>query len=241
MPSPELRLKLAGWIDGGIEVSAEPILSFGQCLHHVLEPGVSDHQQIDVAVLPQRAAGRGAEHERDHDPLAERSQPLAKPVDEPGGFRKQALQLREDRRVPVSLEVHLPAIHGSPHEPNGRQLLQLALHSTDRGAREPGDLAKVVPLIGVPQQPRKDAPPGAPEQDFDRARLACPHNGNKRTQFENMAQGHLATPDGASLGRGWRVEKVDHLEAQRSGGAVPERLRRCLPGNPAGCGELMRG
>ena len=185
----ELRPKLGRWIDGRIEVSAEPLLRFRQRLHDVREPSVADDQEIHIALRAELTARRGTEHEGDENPLAERGEPLTKQIDEPGGLRKQALQLGEDRRVPVGLEVHLPAIDGAQQQSGGRQLLQLPLHRANRSASVPCDLAKVVRLLRMAEQPREHAPAGAPEED--RARIgaarprACSHSGDKSTQIGN--------------------------------------------------------
>jgi hypothetical protein len=164
----ELRSKLGRRIDGRVEVPAEPALGMCQRLHDILERGVPDDHQIDIALPAKFTARPGAEHERDQDPLAEWGEPLTKHVHEPDGLRKHPLQLREDRRVSVGLEVHLAALDGAPQQPSERQLLQLALNRTCRGTGVPRDLTKVVRLVGMAQQPREYAPAGASEKDRSR-------------------------------------------------------------------------
>lgn len=65
----ELRPELGWWIDGRIDVSAEPLLRLRQHVDDVLERSVADNEQIDVALRPKLAARRGPEDESDHNPL----------------------------------------------------------------------------------------------------------------------------------------------------------------------------
>jgi hypothetical protein len=64
----------------------------------------------------------------------------------------------------VGLKVHLVAANLSAHEAGGGQLFQLALRSTNRDTPVPHQLAQVVRLISVAEQPSEDASPRAAEK-----------------------------------------------------------------------------
>lgn len=187
----KLGSELVQWVDGRIDVSPQPLLCLCQRCHDILKRCVPDDQQVDVTGGAELAPGARAEHEGDQHALAEWGESLTEHVGEPGRLGKQFLKLRKDRRFAVSLKVHLSALNRAAQQPRGRQLLEFALHCADRGACGAYDLAKIIGLVGVTEQPAEDAPAGTAEQHrsgvgrASRSHGSCSHNEYNRTQSRN--------------------------------------------------------
>lgn len=164
MPGSNLRPELVGRIDRRIHVAPQPLLRFGQCVGNALEWHIPDDEQVDVAGGPQLAAGRRAEHEGHGYPIGERRQRLPQHVGHTGRLEEQRLKLREDWRFAIRLEINLPSLDGTSEKPGAGEHAQFSLDGALPGARVADDLAQVVGLARMPQQPPQHAPPGAAEQ-----------------------------------------------------------------------------
>lgn len=94
------------------------------------------------------------------------------------------MQFGEDCRVPVRLEIHLIAANVAVDKTGSGQLLQLPLNSADGTADVPDQLAEVVRLISMAEQPSEYASPRATEQEGCRieSRRSCSQDGDNRTQ-----------------------------------------------------------
>jgi len=71
MAGRNLGAKLVGRVDDGIDLPPQSPLCSGNGAYHFLERDVAEDEEIEIAVLPQRAAGSGTEDEGDLDALAE--------------------------------------------------------------------------------------------------------------------------------------------------------------------------
>jgi hypothetical protein len=187
---PELGPEFVRGVDSGIDVSSQTLLSASQRRHDALERCVTDDEQVDVARRPELTTGRRPEHQRHEHAFAQWCERLAEYVGEPGSLREQSLQLRKDRRLAVSLEIHLPALNSAAQQPSGGQLLEFALHRADGSTCVACDLAKIVRFVGVTEQPAEDAPACTAEQqrgDICRRRRShgCSHDAYNRTQSGN--------------------------------------------------------
>jgi hypothetical protein len=127
----KLLLKLSRRVHGRIDVPPESRLRLRQRVHDILKRRVPDDEQVYVARRSEVAPSGRAEHEGNQNLLTQRRESLAKRAGQAGGLGEQALQLREDRRRAIGLEVHLPTLNGALQESGGRQLLKLALHRAD--------------------------------------------------------------------------------------------------------------
>jgi hypothetical protein len=89
-------------------------------------------------------------------------------------------------------KIDLPALNGSAQQPRDRQLLEFTLYCADGGIRVAYDLAKVIGLVGVTEQPAEDAPAGSAKQQRSgigwarRNSGSCSHNAYNRTQSANI-------------------------------------------------------
>ena len=192
MLGTKLLLKLSRRVHGRVDVSPESRLRLRQCAHDILKCRVPDDEHVSVARHVEFAASGRAEHECHKHLLTQRCESLAKRVGEAGGLGEQALQLREDRRLAIGLEVHLSTLNRTLQEPGGRQLLKLALHRADGGTGVPDNLAKIVRFVSVAEQPAKHASASAAEEQVRRVdglnRCSCSHDGNKCTHKWNVCQ-----------------------------------------------------
>jgi hypothetical protein len=188
----KLPLKLGRRVHGRIDVPSEARLRLRYGVHDILKRRVPDHEQVNVARHAEFAASGRTEHECHQNLFTQRREPLAKRVGKAGGLGEQALQLREDRRLAISLEVHLPTLNRALQESGGRQLLELALHRADGRTRVPDDLTKIVRFVRVAEQPPEYTSAGAAEEQVrgvDVLNLGrCSHLGNKRTHSWNKCQ-----------------------------------------------------
>ncbi len=199
MSSQQFLPKLRSQIDGRIDLSSQPRLCARERADDLAEGNVPDDQEVDVARGPEVAASRGTENECDHYFRPERRERAAEDVDQASGFGKHFPQLRKDCGLTIGLKVHLLASNCPPQQAGGGQLLQLALYSTDRGSCLPSDLAKVVGLVGVTQEPAEDAAAREPEED--RCRVGggrsrrCSQDAYNCTHTENIPSNHRRPSD----------------------------------------------
>ncbi len=92
------------------------------------------------------------------------------------------MQLWEDRRLPVRLEIDLPPLDRPPNYARARQRGEFALHGAERRARLPNDLAKIECLVGVAEQPAEYAKARPPEKHGGRS-LVVERRAWPRTHF----------------------------------------------------------
>jgi hypothetical protein len=71
VPRSNLRSELARRIHGGIDVSPESLLSFGQHTDYILKRRVAHNEQVDVACRAEFTPGGRPKHECDNDLFAE--------------------------------------------------------------------------------------------------------------------------------------------------------------------------
>jgi hypothetical protein len=152
-------------IDGRIDFATGPRLRFGQGIRDLLEGRVADDQEVEIAGASQLAPRGRSEHEGNADPVAQRRQCLAEELHDTCGLEDERLQLGEDRRVAIGLEVDLPSLDGPPQQPAAGQRSELTLYGPLGGARLTHDLAQVEGFIRVPQQPRQHSSARLPEED----------------------------------------------------------------------------
>lgn len=186
----QLGDELVRRVHGGVDVSPEPGLRWSQRFDDILEGRIPDDEKIDIALRPELAACRGAKHKRDANTTCQRKQCFSKYVGQAGRLGKQLSQFRKNRRISIRLEVHLPAVHSARQQSRGRQLFELALYSAHRRPCAANDLAKVVRLVGMSQQPPKHTSTGTSKEQRGcvhvRTRLrSCSHGGNKCIRFGN--------------------------------------------------------
>jgi hypothetical protein len=110
---PDLGAEFVRGVDSGVDVSSQTLLTASKRSYDALEWRVTDDEEVDVARRAKLTTGRRTEHERDEHALAEWRECLAEHVGEPGSLREQSLQLREDRRLAVGLEIDLPALNNA--------------------------------------------------------------------------------------------------------------------------------
>lgn len=183
MPGARLRLELVRRIDRRIQVASQPLLRFGQRVGHILERDVPNDEQIDVAVSSQLPAGCRAEHEGDDYTVSDGRQRLPQDVGRTRGLEEERLELWKDRRLTVHLEVHLSPLDGAPDEPGAGEQVELPLDSTLPGPGTAHDLAQVIRLAGMPQQPAQHTSSGTAEQ-LGRGFAGACRRLSPRTHFE---------------------------------------------------------
>ncbi len=164
LPLGNLPSELLDRIHRGIDLAAEHVLRARGRFDHVAEPHAADHKQIDVAGVRQLGARCRPVNRRGRDTVVERPQRIANHVHQAGRLREQRSELREHRRQPIGLEVHLPALFGPGHQSRADQRPQLAQDGSRRHACLANDLPQEKGLVRVTEEPAEYSPPGAPEQ-----------------------------------------------------------------------------
>ena len=172
-------------VHGRVHVTLQRALGFGEHVHDFAERHVSDHEQIDVAVVVQLASRRRAIHEGYANAIGQRRKCSSKHVGQPRGLDEQRLQLRKHRRAAVRPEIHLAPVGATRHEPRPDERAQFALHGSRRKAGLPHDLAQKELLVRPAQQPAQDQPPRSSEEHRCDIRLLCSHFANNCTQVAN--------------------------------------------------------
>lgn len=182
-----LGSKLGYGVDGWIDVPPKSLLCALNQRDDIAERRITNDHQIDVACSVELTPRGGAKHERCVDTVGEWHQRFTQNVDKSGGLREQPSQLRKDCRFLVCLEVHLLAADLAAHQAGSGQQFELALNRADRAADLPYELAQVVRLVGMTQQPSQYAPPRGAEQNGCRveSRRSCSQDGNNRIQNGN--------------------------------------------------------
>lgn len=165
MVGTNLLNELARWIDRRIHIAPKTPLGLSEGRCDVSERHAADDQQVDVAPGAQGSFRCGPVNKRDADRGSQWCQGLANYVDCAGDLEEQLLQLGEDRRLAIGLEVHLPAIDRSGHETGTREQLKLALHSALGSAGLAHKLAQVESFVRMPVQPNEHVPAGLSEQE----------------------------------------------------------------------------
>jgi len=193
LPS-ELVSKLGRRIHRRVDVSPQPLLCVRQRSDDGGELDLADDDQVDVARGPQLAARGRTKDEGDQPPVRERRKGLAEDVGQPDGLGEDAPKLGEHRSVAIRLEIHLPALRRSLQESRGGQLPEFPLHRPEPRAGQPCDLAEVIGLVRVPEQPAEHSAAGSPEQHRGSVRPAVQvklprsHVGYERTRIGNNSQ-----------------------------------------------------
>jgi len=201
----ELVSKLGRRIHRRVDVSPQPLLCLRQRSNDGGELDLADDDQVDVARGPQLAARGRTKDEGDQPPVPERRKGLAEDVGQPGGLGEEAPKLGKHRSVAIRLEIHLPASRRSLQESRGGQLLEFPLHRPEPRAGQPCDLAKIIRLVRVPEQPAEHSAAGPPEQHRGsvrpavQAELTRSHIRYERTRLGNDSQAAAIDIAGVSL------------------------------------------
>ncbi len=87
MAVADLRAEFSRRVDRRVHVPSEPLLRLYQGAGDRRERRIPDHEQIDVAVVPQFPAGRGAKDESDDDAVGKRRQRIAHHIGGSSGFQ----------------------------------------------------------------------------------------------------------------------------------------------------------
>lgn len=169
-----------------IHVPTEGLLGAGNRADDLLERHVSHDQQIDVASVAKLATRARPENEGDPDRAFERTKGISQDRRRSDRLAEKRLQLGEDRRSAVRLEIDLPAV-ASPRDDAGyRELVQLATQGTDGDTRGAGDLSQEEALVRMAEKPAEDAAAGLAKEDVGRVpRYGRSQLRNDCNQFEN--------------------------------------------------------
>lgn len=209
-PTGELGPRL----DDGIDLAAKCRLCSCQCIHGITQRRVTDHEQVNVALVRSIAAGGRPEDKGEFSSGTERGERGPQSRDDVG-LDDDAAELLKDRALRVGLVVDLSAALGAPEDARRHKDLQFPLHGTYRPTGAACDLARVERLVGLPEQQAQHLPPGdtkqggrdtawladrpAPHERNGRAWIAegpsfcaCSHYGNKCIHFGNILQAPVA-------------------------------------------------
>lgn len=162
--APILCLKLVEGINRRIHFAAKVLLRVRHRFDHVVHRNVTDDDQVKIACSPQCAACSGSEDDCRSDLLRVRRERPAQDIGGARGFQQEALQLGKNRRLPVSLKVHLPPLDRTTDDSSADKGIELPLHPPEGGTGLTGDLTHVIGLVGVSEEPRKDQTARAAEQ-----------------------------------------------------------------------------
>ena len=165
-------------IDRRIDLPAEGILGVMETRDDIGEGNVTGDQQINVAAAFFHARGDRAIDERTLDSVLERIERAAECVGGADGLRDQALELREEGRARVGLEIDLPAADGASNEAGFGEEPEFSLDGPQAEADETCDLAEVERFVGTAEQQGEHGAAGFPEEDADRTGFA-----HKRTHY----------------------------------------------------------
>lgn len=165
MFATDLRHELARRVHRRVHVAPQSLLGVRQRVGDRFERYVPDDEEIDVTARPQLATRRRAKHEGHVHAVGDECEGLSKHVGHTSSLQEDRLKIREEWRLPIRLEVDLPAANRAPEEPGAGQQVQLPLHGSQSGPRVAHDLAQVEGLVGMPQQPAEHAPSRPAEKD----------------------------------------------------------------------------
>jgi hypothetical protein len=91
------RVEIRRRVHGRVDLAAKRPLRIGENIDHLAEPYLANHEEVDVALVPEFTSRGRSIDERHVDTISNRAQCVAQHVDKSGGFGKQRLQLRKDR------------------------------------------------------------------------------------------------------------------------------------------------
>ena len=113
----ELFAKLSWPVYGWIDLPAELRFTIAEGGYHIRETYLADHHQIHVARCVLVPTCNRAVNKSKSNALDDGSEPFIQNVSYSGRFRKNALQLCEDRVLTIRLVVDLMATANSLNEP----------------------------------------------------------------------------------------------------------------------------
>ena len=242
LPPRELVSKLRRRIDRRVHVSPQPFLCLRQRADDGGEVDLADDEQVDVASRAQLAPRGRAKDEGDQPPVHEGRKRLAEDVGQPRRLGEDAQKLREDRSGAIRLEIHLSASHRPLQESRGSQLMEFPLHRAKSRAGQSCDLAKVVRLVGVPQQQGKHPAARASEQHRGRIRPTV-QAGASRPHVEYRTYSNWEQPSTAGGQRREAHDSSDRGAEIRRQVCLKPRITpsRPPPAGAAGCPASSSG
>lgn len=165
VPGAEFLAEFRGWAEDRVYFPSEARLDRPEGVDDFKKRDRPYNEHVDVARVPQLPACRRSEHERDSDPAAESRQRLAQDIGDTRGLGEQAIQLREDGRRPLRLEVDLPTADSPAQQARRHQSPQFALNGTMAGTGAADDFPEMEFLVRAGQEPSQNTPAGYSEQD----------------------------------------------------------------------------
>jgi len=148
-------------------------------------------------------------------------------------LQKQPLQIGEDRRLPVRLDVDLPALDLPRDETGPQKGSQFTLHRALRGPCLANKLTQVESFVGVPVEPGEQLATGLSEQN--RASVGGVGPPGCRTHLAHdcarFGYGSQAVPkwSGAGISRGTRHVTVVNGAASCRGSSADNLRLACQP------------
>lgn len=152
MPLSQLPPKLPQWVDDGIHLSAEALLSRAQQRGRVSQTQRAEDHQVNVAGASRLSSCERPEQERYPDLPRGGAEGVAEDICQARGLDDERSQLAEHGAGRVGAVTNLVAPSLAEKNPGASQVPQLALDGTQAAADAPRRLAEVECLAWLAEE-----------------------------------------------------------------------------------------